>query len=88
MRTLPCARSVRCWPSCTAAARVPVGALAVRQDGVLTLSAQVTSLDGREQVTGSVTGTDPEETGTALAAALRERGADAILDRIREPTAR
>jgi hydroxymethylbilane synthase len=71
---------------------VPVGALAVSRDGGLTLSAQVTSLDGREQVsgavTGTVTGTGPEATGAALAAALRERGADAILDQIREPAAR
>jgi hydroxymethylbilane synthase len=75
---------------------VPVGALAVSRDGGLTLSAQVTSLDGREQVSGTVTGpitstgtgTGPEATGAALAAALRERGADAILDQIREPAAR
>jgi len=67
---------------------VPVGALAVRRDGALILSAQVTSLDGRERVSGSVTGTDPEATGAALAAALREQGADAILDQIREPAAR
>jgi hydroxymethylbilane synthase len=71
---------------------VPVGALAVSRDGGLTLSAQVTSLDGREQVSGAVTGTvtgpGPEATGAALAAALRERGADAILDQIREPAAR
>ena len=70
---------------------VPVGALAVSRDGVLTLSAQVTSLDGREQVsgtvTGTVTGTGPEVTGAALAAVLRERGAVAILDQIREPAA-
>jgi hydroxymethylbilane synthase len=64
---------------------VPVGALAVRRDGVLSLSAQVTSLDGLKRVTGTVTGTDPEATGAALAAALRERGADKILDKIREP---
>jgi hydroxymethylbilane synthase len=67
---------------------VPVGAIATRHDGMLSLSAQVTSLDGREQVTGTVTGTDPEETGRALAAMLRERGADAILQAIREPAAR
>ena len=66
---------------------VPVGALATCQDGALSLSAQVTSLDGRERVTGSVTGKDPEATGAALAATLRERGADAILDKIREPAA-
>jgi hydroxymethylbilane synthase len=67
---------------------VPVGALAVRRDGVLSLSAQVTSLDGLKRVTGTVTGTEPEATGTALAAALRERGADEILDQIREPASR
>jgi hydroxymethylbilane synthase len=67
---------------------VPVGALAVRRDGVLSLSAQVTSLDGRDRVTGTVTGTDPEATGAALARVLRERGAAAILDQIREPAAR
>jgi len=67
---------------------VPVGAYAVRRDGVLFGSAQVTSLDGLERVTGAVAGTDPEATGAALAATLRERGADAILDRIREPAGR
>jgi hydroxymethylbilane synthase len=67
---------------------VPVGAYAIRRAGVLTLSAQVTSLDGREQVSGTVNGTDPEMAGSALAGILRERGADAILDQIREPTSR
>jgi hydroxymethylbilane synthase len=65
---------------------VPVGALAVHRDGVLSLSAQVTSLDGTERANGAISGTDPEATGTMLAAVLRERGADAILDQIR-PTA-
>jgi hydroxymethylbilane synthase len=67
---------------------VPVGALAVRKDGVVSLSAQVTSLDGRERVTGGITGTDPEATGVALAAMLRDRGAGEILDKIREPATR
>ena len=67
---------------------VPVGALAVRRDGVLSLNAQVTSLDGRERITGGITGTDPEATGAALASLLRDRGAAAILDKIREPAAR
>ena len=67
---------------------VPVGALAVRRDGLLSLSAQVTSLDGLKRVTGTVTGADPETTGAALAAALRQRGADEILDQIREPASR
>ena len=67
---------------------VPVGALAVRQGGEIALTAQVTSLDGRDQAVGEATGTDPEATGAALAVRLRERGADAILNAIREPAAR
>jgi hydroxymethylbilane synthase len=67
---------------------VPVGALATRQDGVLSLYGQVTSLDGRSRVEGSGTGVDPEAVGASLAVALRERGADAILDAIRAPAGR
>jgi hydroxymethylbilane synthase len=67
---------------------VPVGALATRRDGVLSLSAQVTSLDGRARIAGTVTGADPEAVGAALASTLRERGADMILDQIREPASR
>jgi hydroxymethylbilane synthase len=67
---------------------VPVGALATRRDGELVLRAQVTSLDGREQVTGTITGTDPEAAGAELAAILREHGAGAILDSIRQPATR
>ncbi len=67
---------------------VPVGALAVRGDGAISLSGQVTSLDGREQVAGTVSGTSPEATGAALAALLRGRGAGAILDAVREPAGR
>ena len=67
---------------------VPVGAYATRSDGVLTLSAQVTSLDGQQRVTANVTGTDPEITGAELARVLRAMGADAILDEIREPVSR
>jgi hydroxymethylbilane synthase len=67
---------------------VPVGAHATRSDGVLRLNAQVTSLDGRRRVTGTVTGTDPESTGRELANLLRAQGADAILDEIRQPASR
>jgi hydroxymethylbilane synthase len=67
---------------------VPVGAHATRSGDVLTLGAQVTSLDGRRQVTGTVTGTSPEATGAELAAILKNRGADVILDQIREPATR
>jgi hydroxymethylbilane synthase len=67
---------------------VPVGAYATRADGLLMLSAQVTSLDGEQKVTGTVTGISPERTGTELAAVLKDRGADAILNQIREPATR
>lgn len=67
---------------------VPVGAYATRSNGILTLSAQVTSLDGRQQVTGTATGTDPQATGIELARLLRANGADAILDEIRQPAGR
>ncbi len=67
---------------------VPVGAYATASGGVLTLSGQVTSLDGRRRVAGAVTGTDPDAAGKQLAGLLRERGADAILDEIREPAGR
>jgi hydroxymethylbilane synthase len=67
---------------------VPVGAYATRLDGTLTLTGQVTSLDGRERVAGTVTGTDQEATGAALASRLLKRGADTILNQIREPVPR
>jgi hypothetical protein len=59
-----------------------------QRDGVLLLSAQVTSLDGTERAGGTMPGTDPEATGTMLAALLRQQGAEAILDQIREPASR
>jgi hydroxymethylbilane synthase len=67
---------------------VPDGAYATRAGGLLTLNAQVTSLDGQQKATGTASGTSPENTGTELAAILRDCGADAILDQIREPAAR
>jgi hydroxymethylbilane synthase len=67
---------------------VPVGAHATRSAGVLTLSAQVTSLDGGQRVTGTVTGAGPEAVGVELAGVLREKGANAILDAIRQPAGR
>jgi hydroxymethylbilane synthase len=67
---------------------VPVGAYATRSGGMLTLSAQVTSLDGHQKVTGTAVGSSPEATGTELAAILRTRGADAILNQIRQPAER
>jgi hydroxymethylbilane synthase len=67
---------------------VPVGAYATRTDGMLTLRAQVTSLDGQQRVTGTVAGSDPDGVGRELAALLRDRGADAVLAQIREPASR
>jgi hydroxymethylbilane synthase len=67
---------------------VPVGAYATRSGGMLTLSAQVTSLDGREKVTAATAGTSPEAAGRDLAAILKDRGADTILNQARQPTAR
>jgi hydroxymethylbilane synthase len=62
---------------------VPVGAYAVASGPDLTLTAQVTSLDGRRQVAGSATGTDPEQLGAALAQTLLSQGAGQILAAIR-----
>jgi hydroxymethylbilane synthase len=64
---------------------VPVGAYATRAGGVLTLHAQVTSVDGLRRVTGTATGADPETTGRDLAGRLRDQGAGDILDEIRAP---
>jgi hydroxymethylbilane synthase len=66
---------------------VPVGAYAVASGPDLTLTAQVTSLDGRRQVAGSATGTDPEQLGAVLAATLISQGAGQILAAIRPAAA-
>jgi hydroxymethylbilane synthase len=66
---------------------VPVGAYAVVTGPGVTLMAQVTSLDGRRQVTGTATGADPEQLGAALAATLLSQGAGQILAEIRTPAA-
>jgi hydroxymethylbilane synthase len=62
---------------------VPVGAYAVVTGPDLTLTAQVTSLDGRRQVSATAAGTDPEQLGADLAATLLHRGAGQILAEIR-----
>jgi hydroxymethylbilane synthase len=67
---------------------VPVGAHATQAGNQLSLHAQVTSLDGRQQVRASATGTDPERLGATLAGTLLERGAETILREIREPISR
>lgn len=65
---------------------VPVGAYAMPlPDGKLSLTGQVTSLDGTERVSGSLTGPaeEPEKLGASLAAVLIDQGAHAILDAVR-----
>ncbi|WP_368661702.1 hydroxymethylbilane synthase [Streptomyces sp. NA02950] len=69
---------------------VPVGAYAeVRSDGSLSLYAQVTSLDGIRQVSGSLSGPfgDPEKLGEALAGELIGQDARSILGDIRAEAA-
>jgi hydroxymethylbilane synthase len=66
---------------------VPVGAYAVPSAAGLTLTAQVTSLDGTRRVSGSASGpaagTGPQQLGAELAAQLLADGAGEILREIR-----
>jgi hydroxymethylbilane synthase len=65
---------------------VPVGAYAeTAPEGTLTLHAQVTSLDGTQRVSGTMSGppTEPETLGRALARNLITQGAQTILKSIR-----
>ncbi|MFE0771927.1 hydroxymethylbilane synthase [Streptomyces sp. NPDC058861] len=67
---------------------VPVGAWGrIGDDGLLHLSAAVTSLDGTRQVTATGEGPvdDPEKLGACVAADLLEQGAAGILASIRRP---
>ena len=65
--------------SCT----LPLGAYAVIEKGILRLSALVASSDGRRVVRTQASGKDPEAVGAAAAQALKEQGADAILQSLR-----
>ena len=68
---------------------VPVGAYAETEpDGSLTLHAQVTSLDGTQRVSGTLTGRadEPAKLGVDLAQDLITQGAHAILTNIRPAT--
>ncbi|MGA5169718.1 MULTISPECIES: hypothetical protein [Streptomyces] len=67
---------------------VPVAAWGrVESDGLLYLSAAVTSLDGATQVNGAGSGPldDPEKLGACIAADLLAQGAAGILAAIRKP---
>jgi hydroxymethylbilane synthase len=61
--------------SCT----LPLGAFAVMSNGRLSLNALVASEDGRRVLRARAEGSDPEAVGGAAAQALRDQGADAIL---------
>ncbi|MDH6136408.1 hydroxymethylbilane synthase [Kitasatospora sp. MAA4] len=64
---------------------VPIGAYAKAVDGVLTLHAQVTSLDGSKQVDARLSGplSEPENLGVLVGGRLLDQGAEAILAEIR-----
>ena len=68
--------------------QVPVGALATVTNGVLTLRAVVSSLDGTRSVEGTREGPSDqaEQIGGSLAEELLGRGAEVILDEIRATT--
>jgi hydroxymethylbilane synthase len=61
--------------SCT----LPLGAHAVVDHGNLKLTALIASADGRRVLRARTEGADPEGVGAAAAKALRDQGADAIL---------
>jgi hydroxymethylbilane synthase len=65
--------------SCT----LPLGAYAVMDAGTVKLSALVASADGRRIVRAASSGKDPEAVGAAAAQALKDQGADAILQPLR-----
>ncbi len=62
---------------------VPVGAYALSSAAGLTLTAQVTSLDGTQRVSASATGTDARLLGETVAHTMLEQGAEVILRQIR-----
>lgn len=65
--------------SCT----LPLGAYAVMEAGTLRLEALVASPDGRRIVRAQSQGRDPEAVGAAAARALKDQGAEAILQSVR-----
>jgi hydroxymethylbilane synthase len=58
---------------------LPLAAYAVVRKGGVSLSALIASADGRRVLRASAEGCDPEKVGAAAAQALRDQGADAIL---------
>ena len=58
---------------------LPLGAYAEARGGRVSLSALIASADGRRVLRTQAEGSDPEKVGAAAAQALRDQGADAIL---------
>jgi hydroxymethylbilane synthase len=65
--------------------QLPLGALALHENGLFRMHAIVTSLDGRRSVRRELTGpsSDPESLGRRMADELARGGATAILDEVR-----
>ncbi|WP_449479046.1 hypothetical protein [Streptomyces abikoensis] len=66
---------------------VPIGAYSkAHSDGTLTLSAQVSAIDGSRHVATHGTGTvqDPETLGRQVAEELLDQGAETILSAVRQ----
>ena len=62
--------------------QVPIGALAVMNDGLLHLEAVVARPDGTRILRESGSGHDPVKLGEAIADALLDCGADEILEEV------
>jgi len=58
---------------------LPLGAYAVMRGARISLTALIASADGRRVLRASAEGADPEKLGATVAQALRDQGADAIL---------
>lgn len=58
---------------------LPLGAYAVMRSARISLGALIASADGRRVLRAQAEGSDPEKVGAAAAQALRDQGADAIL---------
>ncbi|WP_036219726.1 hydroxymethylbilane synthase, partial [Calidithermus chliarophilus] len=59
---------------------LPVGALAVEENGLLRLRGRVLRPDGSQSLTHALEGGDPEQLGAALAEALLAQGAAGLLE--------
>jgi hydroxymethylbilane synthase len=66
--------------------QIPIGALGVLENGILTLTGMVASLDGTKLIRDTISGDpiDAEKLGIELAGKLVAMGADKILAEVRE----